>query len=359
MNLTTFNKIGLQLLAACLILSQSSFAAQSCRVQVGVGRAFTQSPLDLKVLIFNLKDDFIKEAAEERGDVQLLMRDKKFRFKSTSQLDWQREIIRENDPDIFIGSEIHKDEDARDLMKLDTLGLKDQYYMFLKEGNSNRGINITIGIKKDLGFKFKLTSYKDRMWTDPVTKNQMPLFARDLPVLSLTRPGEDKPVLLVMGNHAKSKRDGPNDVESTRYRTAEYEGVKQIVLELREKYGQDIPIIMGGDFNTDVIRAAELDPIRGILKSVFDSIPGKHFDDSERGTHFYFGKGGREINPMDDIRVTGKVSVIDAEVVKYKKANGEVLPDPSTFQDREKLPSDHRPVKAVVRLDLAAVNSSK
>ncbi len=341
----------LQILSICLVISQSASAAQSCRVQLGVGRAFTQNPLDLKVLIFNLKDDFIKESADRRGDAKILTKDKKFRFKATAQLDWQREIIKENDPDIFIGSEIHKDEDARDLMNLATNGLQNDYYMFLKEGNSNRGINITIGVKKDLGFKFKLTSYKDRIWVDPKTKTEYPLFSRDLPVLSLTRPGDEKPILLVIGNHAKSKRDNPGDKESTRYRTAQYEiGVKKIIEELREKYGQDIPIILGGDFNTDVIRAAEMDSIREVLKSVFDSIPGKIFDENNRVTHFYFGPNGKSARQMDDIRVAGNLSVIEAEVVQYTKANGEIIPDPQTFKDRERLPSDHRPVRAVIRV---------
>ncbi len=344
-------KLGLQLLATCLLFSQSVLANQSCRLQIGVGRAFTANPLDLKVLILNLKDDFIYESAQQRGDVKILKKDKKFRFKPTSLLDWQREVILENDPDIFIGSEVHKDEDARHLMDLDTNGLKGQYYTFVKEGNSNRGINIMFGVKKDLGFKFKLFTHKHREWTDPVSKIKYPLFSRDLPVLTLTRPGDEKPMVIVIGNHAKSKRDNPQDPESTRYRTAQYEeGVKVILEELQEKFGKDVPVIMGGDFNTDVIKAAEMNSIRDSLKSVFDSINGKTFEYAQRATHFYFGPGGKKAQPMDDIRVSGQLTVLEAEVIKYKNSNGNVLPDPATFADREKLPSDHRPVRAVIRV---------
>ncbi len=344
-------KWGLQLLAACLLFSQSVLANQSCRVQIGVGRAFTANPLDLKVLIFNLKDDFIFESAQQRGDVKILKKNRKFKFKSESQLDRQREIIHEVDPDIFIGSEIHKDEDAKHLLDLDTNGLKGQYYTFVKQGNSDRGINIMFGVKKDLGFKFKLFTHKDREWTDPVSKIKYPLFSRDLPVLTLTRPGDEKPMVIIIGNHAKSKRDNPQDPESTRYRTAQYEeGVKVILEELQQTYGKDVPVIMGGDFNTDVIKAAEMNAIRDSLKSVFDSIKGKTFEYAQRATHFYFGPNGKKAQPMDDIRVAGQVTVLDAEVIKYKDANGNVLPDPANYADREKLPSDHRPVRAVIRV---------
>ncbi len=345
----------LQILASCLILSQSVHAQVSCKVQLGHGRAFTENgaPLELKVLALNGKDVFIREAALERGDEKMLLAsDKKFRFKNTALLDWQREILHENDPDIIILTEVHKDEDMKKFMQLDTLGLKDKYYNFLKEGNSNRGINIGISVKKDLGFKFKLVSHKHLTWKDPVTKAEYPLFARDIPALIMTRPGDDKPSLIVMGNHAKSKRDNPGDRESNRYRTAQYEGMKKIVDDFKAQYGEDVPMILAGDFNTDVTTAPEMKSIRTVMKSIFDSIPGKIFSAQERITHFFFGPGGNSFKQMDDIRLAGKIKALFATVLKYKKANGEEIPDPKSFKERELLPSDHRPVLATIQIEL-------
>lgn len=345
----------LQILAGCLILCQPVQAQVSCKVQLGHGRAFTEgdAPLELKILALNGKDVFVREAAVERGDErQLLASDRKFQFKNTALLDWQREIVNNNDPDIIILTEVHKDEDMKKFMQLDTLGLKDKYYNFLKEGNSNRGINIGISVKKDLGFKFKLVSHKHLKWTDPVTKAEYPLFARDIPALIMTRPGDDKPALIVMGNHAKSKRDNPGDKESTRYRTAQYEGMKKIIDDFKAEYGEDIPMILAGDFNTDVTTAPEMKSIRTAMKSIFDSIPGKVFSAQERITHFFFGQGGNSFKQMDDIRLAGKVKAIFAAVLKYKKANGEEIPDPKSFKERELLPSDHRPVFATIQIEM-------
>ena len=152
-------------------------------------------------------------------------------------------------------------------------------------------------------------------------------------------------------NHAKSKRNNPSDPESNRYRTAQYQGIEQIVEALKKQYGDDIPMIMGGDFNTDVINGPEVAPIRGVLVSVFDSIKGHAISMAERITHFFFDRSGnRQGHQMDDIRVSGNVNVLSAQVVRYEDQEGHTMANPKTYDARAKQPSDHSPVVAEIEI---------
>lgn len=336
-----------------LCLSQSARAQQTCaQVLIGPSTEISaQETQKLKILVFNLNNVFIKDAAVKRGDVETVLQRADTSFKSEKNLDRERKIIKEQDPDIFIGTEMHLIEDAKEFMKADP-ALNNKYWVFLKEGNDDRGINIVTYVKKSLGFRYKLTSYKDLTWKDPVTKKVRPLFSRDLPVLTMSRPGESKPTLIVIGNHAKSQRSDPEDRDpsSQRHRTAQYEAVKEIVLKLKKLYGDDVAIILGGDYNTDTLTAPELSPIRNLLKSVFDSIEGKTFTMAERITHYFFGRDGRIGHQLDDIRVSGKIKVLDAHVVRYEDERGRIMRAPRTFEERQQQPSDHSPIVAEIEI---------
>ena len=356
MNLAALKKflrsVVMPLMASCLFLSQNANATKVCSDALGGGEkvtaGFTQK---IKIMVYNLNNIFIKEAAIERGDdVRALLKNSDATFKPDRDLAWERRIIKQQDPDIFIGTEMHLIEDAHSFMNADR-ELKDKYWAFLKVGNDVRGINIVTYVKKSLNFSVKLTSHKDMKWIDPVTHAEYPLFSRDLPVLTLTRPGETKPALIVIGNHAKSKRDSRSDPESNRYRTAQYEAIKKIVEDLKKLHSEVMPIIMGGDFNTDVIKGPEVLPIQNILVSVFDSIKDHAIGLNERVTHFFFDRfGNRQGHQLDDIRVSGKVNVLKAKVVHYEDETGHTMANPATYDARAKQPSDHLPVVAEIEI---------
>jgi hypothetical protein len=342
------------ILAACLMLGQmTNAAANSCAVRLGRGRVMVEGPFEMTLTSSNLQDEFLRQAAEQRHDVSELLAHK-VRFKPLGKLDWQREYLSQIGADFNGHTELHKDEDQK--LLYEDGPLKGLYYHFLKEGNSDRGINVGASTKKDLGFKYKITSHADLKWTDPVTHITYPLFARDLPEIAATRPGDSAPSVIFLLNHGKSKRNNPGDPQSVRYATAAYEGIREIVLSLQKRYGKEMPIILMGDFNRQLLRDKEIEPIRGILKSVFESIPGKTFTEDERATHFYFPPGGGKVrpSPMDDIWVTGNVEVLDAKVVQYTDGSGHILPPPRSFAERESRPSDHLPVYAKIRLHFSA-----
>lgn len=345
------------ILACCLILGQSGVAQAKVTPQCAkllslptVDNSVTSK--ELTFMTYNFANAFFKEAAIQRGDYESL-RQLNIKFKDTEDLLKQRQIIREVDPDIVVGTELHKVEDVRFLLEGDP-ELQNRYDVLLIEGNDRRGINIAFFVKKSLKFRYKLMSHRHMKWTDPVTNRTVPLFSRDLPVLLLFREGEEIPFLIVIGNHAKSKRDGDQDPESSRYRTAQYEASGQIIDSLNQKnleqYGRTIPIVKAGDFNTDTVKSPEIEPIRTRLKSVFDSVVGRVFSYLERVTHFFFGPNGRQGAPLDGIFVSEGIEVLDAYVYQYKDAQGRRIPDPRTFKQRETQPGDHEPVVASLRV---------
>src|SRR5690606_25865338 len=99
------------------------------------------------------------------------------------------------------------------------------------------------------------------------------LFSRDVPVLHMRRLDAsdlDPPDMIVMGTHYKSQRDRANDIGSAILREAQVKKTVEIAKFYQSKYGQDINIVLAGDFNGDIHRNPE-------FKSLFES---KVFQDS-------------------------------------------------------------------------------
>jgi hypothetical protein len=347
-----------RIMAICLVLSHSGFLwarAPLCRsLLLSTPVSVAVEPRELTFMAYNFENLFLKDVAIQRGTVRQL-ESQDIRFKSVSDMRRQIQILKELEPDILVGTEIHSVYDFRAFLESDP-ATRNVWDIFLKRGNDARGINIAFLVKKSLNVRVKLTSHKDLIWKDPKTQEAIPQFSRDLPVLTLFKKDDDKtPLLVVIGNHAKSKRDRNGDPESTRYRTSQYEAAGRIIDQIRENnrkiYGRDIPLVMAGDFNTDTVKGTEVAPILSRLQSVFDSVPGKTFSYEDRVSHFYFGPSGRRATPLDGIFVSpGTLEVTDAYVYQYKDLAGRVMPDPRSFKQRQSQPGDHEPIVAHFKL---------
>lgn len=244
---------------------------------------------------------------------------------------------------------------------LDHPELRDRYHLFLERGNDSRGIDVGIYVSRALPFQFRYISHKHLRWTDRWVQNgeqkeqELPLFSRDFGVLLFYAPdakADAKPLMALGVVHNKSKRDRKDsgdrviDRESTRLRTAQYEGIAKIIEEYRARYGEDFPFILAGDFNTEVQTSKELGRVRNQTKSVFDIEQGEKDAPDKRGTHAFFPRGKRpERDQIDDIRVAGKgVQVIEAQVLDYVDGSGRQIEWPKDFNEREKQHSDHKPI---------------
>lgn len=263
--------------------------------------------------------------------------------KDPKQLEGVADTIRRADSDVLFLQEVESMKSLRTLT--DKLG--DRYRPILIEGNDERGIDVAILVKKDLPLDLEVQSYRNRKQGDKL------IFSRDLPALSLRRPGEPKPVATFLGTHYKSQRDsgfGANvDPGSIGKRTEQAKETTKIYGEIR-RADRDAPVFLLGDFNSAVPTGPEFQPLWDAgFRDAFDQAGVAAKD---RVSHSYFPRDAApHFQQMDAVVIAegqAKNLVKKAEIVPYVDANGQPLPLPTSYADRETQPSDHRMVSVVI-----------
>lgn len=340
---------GIKAFILSALLAPALFAGPS-EFNLFTDRDVVQERRVLRVMSFNVENLFENLGSIHQSDLKKMPKPKPNEPappKTVEEVQAIRDEIGEEMPDIAVLEEV---ENIAALDKLiDGPPIQGKYMALLIEGNDPRGIDVGFLVRKDLGIKVQIESHKDMRWMDPVDRKEKQIFSRDLPALIL---GEtENPKMIVLGNHAKSKRDRAGDPQSIGLRTAQYEAAAKIVRDYKSSFPK-VGIILAGDFNTDVQEGVEINPIRELLFSAFD-VAKDTVPLSDRGTHVYFPpKGPREIHQMDDVRVDEslKESVLSARVGRYQTADGQVLPLPRSFKERDLQPSDHFPVVVDIQI---------
>jgi len=275
---------------------------------------------------------------------------------------------------------INEVDGLKSLSNFESTRLNHDYDVYLVEGNDSRGIDIGFMIKKDLNLKVEVVTHKEVTGVEPVTKETVKVFSRDLPyyhVRERTKTDSDPPLFTVVGVHMKSKRDRENDPRSHEYRKFQMEYTAKLVAELRQKYGENHPIFIMGDFNGDLnarsdgkAKANEIDepsefnPLwsMGLVNSfdVPNAKTGAVVPIEERTSQTFHPREmptpenglskPRDLptvyNQLDGILVPANLKslVLETKVEHYLNEQGVPIPYPKTFQDRSLLPSDHHPV---------------
>lgn len=224
--------------------------------------------------------------------------------------------------------------------------LAGKYRSVLVDGNDERGIDVGFAIRADLDVVLEVETHKEAMWNDSAERQKLRLFSRDLPVVIVKDRASRKPLVILMGTHAKSKRDRPGDHESTKMRTAQHEASK-LIIQAYERAYPATPILLGGDFNADVRTGPEVAAIRSFMKESLD-VSGA----TERITETYHPpEGGVVPSQFDAIFMTSASTkyVTKAQVLpEYDRVTGRRLGVPKSFEDRQRnYPSDHRAVAVV------------
>lgn len=270
--------------------------------------------------------------------------------KTPKQQQELAEAFHEERPDFVIATEV---ESVNALKEYSNKNLREAYDSYLTEGNDPRGIDIGLLVKKGLKVEVESRTNKQVMWNDPVTKTSIPLFSRDLPVWIIKDAKTKKPLMALVGMHAKSKRNRDGDTESNIWRTAQMQKGAEIVNELAKELGPDVPLLWGGDFNTDIQTSHEVAPIKSSFRDSFDAAK-KSIAPNFRITHTYHPKQGpADAKQMDAIfvRQSDANKIEQAHIYRYRDAEGRVKAIPKTFQQREQNPSDHFPVVVDLRLE--------
>lgn len=272
-------------------------------------------------------------------------------------------ILREN-PDIIMLNEVGGDESLRNFVRY---FLNDRYQPWLKEGNSERGIDVGYLIKNDLPFRPLLISHKDRSINFNYlheTRNDIKkthYFSRDVAELRLFSPEQTTPTMVILLTHLKSKldKDGIDPYGRSR-REAELRTLIEIFDDIVKELGSHVPVMIAGDFN-GFANGPRFEPEFTILQQhdnlidVFD-IAQKPL--KERVTQVQFlGSGFRDDLQLDYIFVTKNiVSGVVCEqtyVHRFIDHLGGMRELPLSMAERMLLPSDHYPV--IVTLNLCTL----
>lgn len=259
------------------------------------------APKVFRVVTFNTQNLHIKLRAQQTDYVDSFHRlsrrdftdtryeeleaDKNARHaKSRDQIERLANAILDVDPDIAVLQEV---DSMRELHHLNRHYFSDRYHTFLQDGNDRRGFEIGFFVRKDIDLDIEYVSHKELRWVDPVTNVEQPLFSRDAPALILRKQGQEQPMMIIIGHHAKSKAPNQFEPDGARLRTAQHNALAALVTDFQDRFGDHVPIVVAGDYNTDIHKADETESLRSIMHDVFD-MSGRPLTEYERITHSTF-----------------------------------------------------------------------
>jgi exonuclease III len=253
------------------------------------------------------------------------------------------------------------------LKNFNELFLDANYSPCLIEGNSDRNIDVGFLIRKNLPFYFDLQSNKNRPinYLYPHERESLAKgytvkggksfgshkFSRDVAELRLFTTNKEKPFLIILLTHLKSRLDperiDPNGFER---RQAELRTLIEIHNELQFIHPH-LPMIVAGDFNGNAGSVNTDNEFKEIytltqLRDVFE-LTQKPADES--ATFYQIRNGSRTEGKKIDYAFLSQslqTQLIQPSVhaFRYKDDFGSPLPIPRSLEAKSELPSDHYPI---------------
>lgn len=266
--------------------------------------------------------------------------------------------IKEMSPDILGLMEVGGPES---LEAFNEVFLNDMFYPSLIPGNSDRDIHLGYLVNKNLPYQFEHLTHRNR----PLDRHAQRLdyFSRDLAELRLYAPDDqerEKPKLIVLTVHLKSKRSDGKDFGGQKKRGQEFKLALETYKHLEKRFKSEVPILLMGDFN------AVVHPEHGEagLKTLFEEtdltdileVLGYPFD--ERATQTSFSRRNEIISQQFDyIFIPRKwhslIQRSTSGLYLFRDKNGQVMRRPQSSHERAQLPSDHYPL--ICDIDISAV----
>lgn len=253
------------------------------------------------------------------------------------------------------------------LKNFNQLFMDGAYSPCLIEGNSERNIDVGFLIRKNLPFYFDLQSNKNR----PINylyphereslKSGYPVkggritsshkFSRDVAELRLFTSDKEKPFLIILLAHLKSRLDpdriDPNGFERRR---AELLTLLEIYKEL-ETVHPEVPLMVAGDFNGNAGAINTDEEFKELYAStpLKDVLEVNQLTPEERATFYQVRNGGRaEGRQIDFAFLSPKMQALlkpqSTYVYRYRDEFGSPFPIPKNLDAKLSLPSDHYPV---------------
>jgi len=272
------------------------------------------------------------------------------------------EVIRDIDPDILMLNEVGGIESLENFNKY---FLQSKYKPLLKEGNSNRGIDVGYLVKNDLPFRELLLTHRDRPLnflyphqTQTASGGKSHYFSRDVSELRLFRSGENTPCLVVMLTHLKSKLDAEGiDPEGKLRRAAELKTLVALYKDVRRELGEGVPVVVSGDFNGVASPHGTENEFLPLYQEtdLKDTLELAQRPLNERCTQVQITPNGRQnLVQIDYVFVSSQLNdMVDTEktrVYYYKSELGHTAPLPRNLDERSMLPSDHYPIVVEIKV---------
>lgn len=253
------------------------------------------------------------------------------------------------------------------LKNFNELFLGGRYAPCLMEGNSNRNIDVGFLVKKSLSFYYDLYSNKNRSinFLYPHERDSLangyPLkggktfqshkFSRDVLEMRLFTQDPEKPFLLILLTHLKSRLDperiDPNGFER---RQAELKTLIEIYKELSQKY-PGVPVMVAGDFNGNASANATDEEFRALYDStdLQDVLEVALLTHEERATYYQIRNAGRVDGRQIDFVFFSRflkkhLKEKSASVYRYRNELGLPQDPPGSLEAKLLLPSDHYPL---------------
>lgn len=295
----------------------------------------------MKICSWNTENFFIFLDKYKDEDINELSNDQweKFSLSSVKNKHIQKVIdsakaVKDIDADLYILSEMGGRESLQNFNKY---FLNDNYDCFLKNGNSNRGIEIGFLVKKNLDYSFEVHSNKDLVLDNGYK------FSRNVPELRVSNKNGDL-ILIVLGVHLKSKISSAQDFEGIDQRTSELKLLSSYASTIKEMYS--VPVIIAGDFN-----CSRMDYELNIFsKEMYEFHDLKKSKDEELCTYVNF-KVKRILTQIDYIFCTENIFDLDNSFTyRFKDDYGYSLGIPDSFEEKKYLPSDHFPLVAKIKI---------
>lgn len=273
--------------------------------------------------------------------------------------------LKEINPDIIMFCEVGGFES---LKNFNFLFMDEAYSPCLLEGNSERNIDVGFLIRKNLPFYFDLQSNKNRpinylyphereslMHGYPVKSGKITTgshkFSRDVAELRLFTQDKEKPFLIILLAHLKSRLD-PDRVDPNGFerRQAELRTLLEIYKEL-EIVHPHLPMIIAGDFNGNASLLNTDEEFKEIYTttSLKDVLEVANLSSEKRATYYQVRNGSRaEGRQIDFAFISPTAQALlksdSSHVHRYKDERGMEKDTPRNMDAKLSLPSDHYPL---------------
>ena len=289
--------------------------------------------------------------------------------KNLHKVLWLADSLLDIDADVVCLNEVGGEESLHNFNKHFLKGL---YTPYLIEGNSDRGIDIGYLVRKNLNWLCELRTHKNRplhflypheQQSNSYNAQHAPeklikthYFSRDCAELRVFTSGSEKPALIFLAVHLKSKLDPDGiDPAGRGRRQAEMNTLMDIYREIRNEFSPAVPVILAGDFNGCVRRPNISEEFKAIEQTDLENVKEiAGHNDEQAATQVIFSRSGNiQALEIDYIFVSPELKehlVADqVQTYRYRSDLKVSLPLPKTLEQRTYLPSDHYPVVAQFR----------